>query len=226
VLGKCTIRVCSSLALLGLLSPLVAHLVAATPYAGWENLSSVTRRRNYDFVTRNGRCESGRIVAIDSASVTVTVWPTDSSKGSHQATFHAIDLIRITDEGSLVHDTIFSGRSSWTDIGQAGPLGARERILVVTSDGRDHIGKSVSISEDSLTLSQAQHRETVRKSDIRRVFYLRVKPLTATAEYMVHENVLIDPELWWDGLLLGKIPVLLYDASAPEDDSEVKCAYG
>jgi hypothetical protein len=97
-------------------------------------------------------------------------------------------------------------------------------MLVVTSDGREHSGESIAVSEDSLTLSRAQRREILRKSDIRRVLYLRVKPLTATAEYMAQENVLIDPELWRDGLFLGKIPVLLYDASAPEDDAQVKCA--
>jgi hypothetical protein len=220
---KRTTRICASTVLCELLLSYASPVVASSLDGGWENVNSVTRRRDYDFVTRDGRCVSGPIVAVDSSTVTITVRPTFSSKGSANAVLHAADLLRITDGGSVVHNAIFSGRSSWTDIGQAGPRGPRERVVVITSDGRVHVGESVSMSEDSLLLSQAQHREIERKSEIRRVLYRRVKPLSAAAEYMAHENVLIDPELWWDGLFLGTIPVLLYDASEPEDNSEVQC---
>ncbi len=126
-------------------------------------------------------------------------------------------------------DAIFSGRSSWVDVGQLNALGPRERIVVLTSDGREHAGKSAVIRGDLITLSNAERGETYRKTDIRGVRYVRTKPLTATQEHFVHENIsYLDPELWWNGLFLGTIPVMLYDASepednSPEDSSEVKC---
>jgi len=203
-----------------LLAILSSPSTAFSHDGGWGNLSIVTRRRDYDFIERNGRCVSGPIVALDSSSVTVT-----SRVTSSPTIFHPDDLIRVTDGGPIVHNALYNGKSSWADIGQANPRGPRERILVVTSDGKDHIGKTAMVTEGSLTLTAGNHRETVAKGDVLRASYLRMKPLSAGAEYMARESaILVDPELWWDLLFLGKVAVPLYDASAAQDNSDVKCA--
>jgi len=191
--------------------------------AGWQNLNSVTRRRDYDFVRRDRVCLSGQILAVDASSVLVNV---STGNARYRATVRSSDLIRITDGESVVRAAIFNRRSSWMDIGQVGRVGPRERILVTTLDGQSHVGTSVTVDGDSLKLSE-ERPHSYRKGKIRRVQYVRTKSITATQEYFAHENVsFLDPQLWWGGWLLGTISVPLYDSSLPEDNSEVTCVAG
>jgi hypothetical protein len=105
----------------------------------------------------------------------------------------------------------------------AGPRGKFEHLLVVTADGREHVAKNPAISGVRLTIS-SEDKVDIPKSEIRQVFYVRLKPLTATAEYLGRENaLLLAPNLWFGGAFVGTIPVLLYDSSRREDNTPMRC---
>jgi hypothetical protein len=195
----------------------------AAPDGGWSNLYAVTHKRGYRFILKDGGCINGSIQSVSADAVHVLEWDW-TGRRTNQVVLHRCAIVRIVDGGTGAHDAIFSGRSSWIDVEGAAPGGRLEHLLVVTADGRQHIAKNPVITGMHLTISGAD-KVNIPKSEIRQVFYVRRKPLTANTEYLGRENAaLLAPNLWFGGVFLGTIPVLLYDSSKPEANSIIRCS--
>lgn len=210
----------TSAALVAVIGILGAAAANAAPDDGWSNLYAVTHKREYTFIRTDGSCISGQIKSISADAVRVLDW---MGQGTKEVKINRGAIIRIADGSSGAHDAIFSGRSSWADVVTAGPNGQFEHLLVVTNDGHEHIAKRPTITDARLAVSGVDG-DSISKPEIRQVFYVRLKPLTATAEYAVREDAaLLTPSVWFGGVFLGTIPVLLYDSSKPENNSIVRC---
>ncbi len=180
---------------------------------GWENLKRITRDRSYTIISRDSKCLVGMLAAVDSKSI----WIVGESKS---AEIPRTAVLRITDVSSeLARDVIYSGRSSWIDVEGAIPQGS-EYLHVQMKTGEQWTWKQPKVTSESIVFGN----KSVVKRDVRRVWYVRYKPTTATEDYVRHENAtLLAPRLWFDGLILGKIRVPLYDSEREADESPIAC---
>jgi len=60
--------------------------------------------------------------------------------------------VLLVSESDRVHDALYSGRSSWSDLKDIDP-GSGESVTLVTSDGKEHSGKVAAVDENQVTLS-------------------------------------------------------------------------
>ncbi len=184
----------------------------AQPDGAWGNLSSVTWRRSYTVLLRDGKRTYGRIVSVSADSVTLR--PPDSK--AQTVIQKRSDVLRISD-GNQPSDLIYSGRSSWADIQAIPPLHA-EHLLAVTKSGQRFAGKAGAISDAAITLDG----RTIPKADVSQIYYVRVKPASDSAEYAAQEAFALDPEIWPYLLGIPKMLVLLYDSSALEENTPIR----
>jgi hypothetical protein len=149
-----------------------------------------------------------------------------SPKGIAQpttVTFNRADILRV----SCGHAVYYSGRSSWLDVGLIRAEG-RERLQIITRIGKTLTVKSpYKVLEDRITFNDSSQPSDVLKSEIARIYKIAAKPLTAKHEYLTQEfgpMLIFDPQLYVYGLRLeGYVPVLLYGADEPEDNSSAQC---
>ena len=94
---------------------------------------------------------------------------------------------------------------------------------VVTRDGKQHEG-TARVDDSGITLDVKGKSQTIRKEDVVRIYYVRLKPRSDGARYSDEERFPLDPELWPYYLNLGvRMRVLLYDSAAPQDDAPIHC---
>lgn len=193
---------------------LIIALLAAFPGDGWNNLKHVTRDRLYAIVLRNGECQFG---VLGSIGEQVMVLGTDSSVG---LAIKRSQILRVSDNlAAPARTAVFSARSSWQDV-RATVLTGGEFLDIVTQQAQEWKWKHPAMADDAI----ASEGVSIRKEDVRYVFYVRSKPLTTDEEYF-HQNDL----KWITSIpLLGelvptRISVLLYNADLPEDDSPIQC---
>ena len=84
-----------------------------------------------------------------------------------------------------------------------------------------------TVSDEGFTLQVSGKSTNVSKTEIAQVYDVVVKPLSEFGEYSLDElgpMVIFDPDWYvWKLHLEQHIPALLYDASAPEDNSPAQC---
>lgn len=181
---------------------------------GWRNLKRVTRDRLYAVVLHDGHCAKGFLVSANDQVIVVR----DSAK---DVVIKRADALRVSDDNlhAGAHDTVFSGRSSWSDVMAADPKGPG--YLHISMKGGEELKWSKpTVSDGSLSFEGRK----VAKTEVRYVSYVRLKPLTRSEQYVSHENVdWLAPRLWFNYLMLGKISVLLYNAELVEDNSPAGC---
>lgn len=199
------------------LAPIVmitARILGAEADDGWRNLKQVTHDRDYTVIFRDGHCAHGSLLSVSERAAVL-----GSSPGK-DLSIERRNIVRVSDTSlAPAHDAIFSGRSSWIDVKEAGPR-STESLRVVTKRGKESYWRQPAISDDSV----AFEGKIIGKSEVRYVFYIRVKPLTKREEHVHHENAdLLEPRLWFHSLMLGKISVLLYNSEIPEDNSPLGC---
>lgn len=176
----------------------------------------MTHRRTYIFELRGGGCVTGKIVSVAPDSVKI--------EKPDPSTLLRADVARVS-IGEHPYDVVYSSRSSWLDIAAIAPR-ANTYFRVVTKDGKQHAG-TVKADQSGITLSTNNKSETIRKPDVARVYYVRLKPLSDSARYSDEERFPLNPELWPYYLNIGvQMRVLLYDSSALEDDSKTVCSTG
>jgi hypothetical protein len=182
---------------------------------GWSNLSRVTRSRTYAVIFRDGRCAKGLLVSANDQTITI-----EADSGKDHLVIKRADVLRVSDSPfALTNDTIFSARSSWIDVRETHPK-ATEYLRIVTKVGEEWKWKQPTSSDNSVNFEGRR----IPKADIRYVYYVRFTPLTQREEYLDHEaGVWLAPRLWFNGLMLGKISVLLYNSDLAEDNSPVGC---
>lgn len=190
----------------------------------WENLKQITRRRTYMYVDRQLHCGNAKIDQV--AEKAVTLKREDHTK----ITIERQDLLRLGEWGLSANGILYSGRSSWSDVRNQrhDPKNPQRgaRLRVVTLDGKNHEGQMIEVDDTHLVLLDADKRVQLARSDISKVSYLRLKPFSDRAEYVAEELPLLwvlDPEVLRYELDFTRIPVLLYDSSAPQDDSAIEC---
>jgi hypothetical protein len=195
---------------------------------GWEHVKHFHRDRSFIFVDRQFDCNRGKIGDVTDQAISV------KRPDQTRFTIERQDLLQITVSwrvtGTLdIRGVLFSGRSSWADVKALLPKlrpYRREKVRVVTLNGKEHSGELIEVDDSHLAvLAGGQHQE-LAKSDISKVYYITLKQLGDLAEYTLGEDpwlAIFDPEAWPILVGAGRIPVLLYDSSKPEDDSAIIC---
>jgi len=191
----------------------------------WGNLQQITRRRTYMYIDRRLHCGAARIAAVSDQAVTLK--RADQTK----ITIERQDLLRFGELGLSATGIIYSGRSSWSDVKNQrhDPKNPqrRARMRVLTLEGTSHEGQLIEVDDTHLALLDGDNTTRFNRSDISKVYHLRLKPYSERAEYVAEEAPLIwvlDPEVLWYALDFTRIPVLLYDASLPDDGTVFGCS--
>jgi hypothetical protein len=196
---------------------------------GWEHVKHLNRDRSFIFVDRQFGCNRGKIADVTDQAISV-------KRPDHtRFTIGRPDLLQITVSrpgvtGTLdIRGVLFSGRSSWADVKALLPKlrpYRREKVRVVTLNGKEQSGELFEVDDSHLAVLALAQRQQLPKSDVSKVYYITVKQLSDQAEYVFGEDpwlAIFDPEAWPIILGAGRIPVLLYDSSKPEDDSAIAC---
>ena len=163
-------------------------------------------------------CLAGPIIKIDPKSVTI------QSSQAQPLTLQRTDLLQVTQNDSV----LFSARSSWADV-EAVHLLPRESFLLSLRSGKTIIARPLHVTADGMIFNHdVWLKKLLPKDQIQMVAYLRVKPDSAVFDYFTQEApalLFFYPE-FYDRLsgLEGRIPVRLYDATQPQDDSALKCS--
>jgi hypothetical protein len=94
-------------------------------------------------------------------------------------------------------------------------------------DGKAYTVKPPYTVSDEGIAPRSGTRPKIAKIDIAEVYEIVPKPLTDTGEYLSEElgpMIVFDPDWYvWSLHLEQHVPVLLYDAGAPEDNSSAQC---
>jgi hypothetical protein len=183
----------------------------------WENLKHITHRRSYHVVDRDAKCEKGTITQVTDQSLTLKT--NESSKIQLRRT----NVLRVSEEpkGEAV---VFSGISSWVEVKA---LHTKAKVRIVTNKGDQHIGTLVTANDDSISILQSEKATEFAKNSLVRLYIIREKPLSDSAEFASHEMLwpLFVPELWPYILKAAPtISVRIYDSSIPEQDTPIRCA--
>jgi hypothetical protein len=188
----------------------------------WNNLRQITKTHTYSYADRKGDCGKARIDRVTDQSVTLK--RPDRTK----ITIQRPDLLRVGQWGLWPVGTLFSGRSSWYDVKllphDAKESNRRARMTIVTSDGKEHSGELLDADDTSLKLLKHGYEFLFVKVDISKVYVMEFRPISDQAEFASRELfvfIALDPEVW---LSLIRIPVLLFDASKPEENDAVECS--
>jgi hypothetical protein len=189
----------------------------------WHVLGDVTHKRTFTIETRDHRCVSGRIDEVAADHLTAKLRAPNSSRFSITTTFARTDVLRVMDWWVVY----YSGRSSWSDVSSL-RLRGREPLEVVTKAGKTYkVKPPFNVSNDGITISTPGGPTTISKSEIAKVYGVVAKPLTDFRSYSIGElgpMLVFDPDWYAYGLHLEHyIPVLLYDGSEVEDNSDAKC---
>jgi hypothetical protein len=189
----------------------------------WSVLNKITHKRTYTIETRDRKCAWARITEVTPERLTATV-NNPKSYSPETVIFRRPDVLRVA-AGRRVY---YSGRSSWVDVSLTRVEG-RERLKIVTTVGKTYEATlPYTVSDDGITLHAPAKATKISKSDIALVYDVVVRPLTDTGEYLQGElgpMIIFDPYLYEYGLHLEQyVPVLLYRADDPEDNTPAQCA--
>ena len=191
-----------------------AGAVVASAASDWDVLKVVTHRTTYGFVLRDGTCTTGRIGSVTADSIKISE--------PKPLTLKRSDVLRVSD-GQHAYDVVYTARSSWSDVAAVPPK-ETEYLRVLTTDGKRYEGEAAHVTDAGIALNKRGKMFMIEKSDIARVYYVRLKPLSDSARYSDEEHFPLNPELWPYFMNIGvHMDVLLYDASLPEDNSTVAC---
>ncbi len=176
------------------------------------DLGGLTHAASLIFAQRDGTCTRGQILLSNANSITVAPYK------QNPITIQRGELLQVSQGNAL----IFSGRSSWRDVAHTHPY-PREAFILTTKVGKRVKGTPVTVESDSIKLKHGLKTTTFAKPDIATVDYLRLKPATDSFNLALEEvpwALVFYPEFY--GRLVGlegMLPVRLYDASKPEDQT-------
>lgn len=179
---------------------------------GSSALADVTHAATLTFIQRDGTCVRGTISKFDATSITVEPFKRPPVMLQRES------LVQVSQGNAL----LFSGRSSWTDVAHTS-LYPREALVLTMKNGHRVTGTPVKVASDSITLKHAFSTTTFSKSDVALVDYLRLKPATDGFNFALEEApwaLIFYPEFYYRVVSLeGRLPVRLYDASRPQDET-------
>jgi hypothetical protein len=185
----------------------------------WDSLHHVTRNRWYWLSNRELKCYQGRIADVSDDSITLKRLDLTT------VTVERRDVLRLSSNVEA-RGTVFSGRSSWLDVTEI-PANTKAHTRILMKNGEKHEGKKISFTDSQITLLERGKLVDIAKNEISKVYFDRLRPLTEEDQYALDELayfVVFDPKFWAVEMNAGpKISVLLYDASATEDDAPIRC---
>jgi hypothetical protein len=170
------------------------------------------------FMKRDGSCATGPILKIEPKLVTV------KQAQATPVTIDRKDLLQASQADSLV----FSARSSWADV-EAVHLRPRESFEAKLRNSKLIDERPLRVTDQGLVYKRLLWwKKRYAKAQIMTVDYLRMKPDSDAFDYFTQAApalLFFYPESY-DRLkgLEGRIPVRLYDAAMPEDDTALKCS--
>lgn len=183
-----------------------------------DTLNHVSRFSTFTFFKRDGTCLYGTIAKADAATITV------NQVNQSSTILNRGDILQISQGDAL----LLSARSSWADVAST-PVNSSEALVLSLKNGHKAKGKPLKVMPQSITLKHDFVATTYPKGEIATVVYLRVKPESNNFDYLLEEApflVFFTPEFYWRSAgLEGRIPVLLYDASKPENNTPLKCPH-
>jgi hypothetical protein len=194
----------------------------------WLLLDKITHKRTYSIETRDGQCIRARIKAVTPDRLTTR----DSQQGSWSPDpvvrrFSRDDVVHVRVAWNFAGNIYYSSRSSWADVAGL-RVGSRERLNIVTKSGKTYdVWRPYTISDDGIITTVSGKQLSVPKKEIVRVYAILEKPVTDMQEYNLEElgpMIIFDPYFYEYKFHLEQyIPVLLYEASRPEDNSPGAC---
>lgn len=169
------------------------------------------------FMKKDGSCVDGPISKIDPTAVAI-----QQNQGP-PVTIQRSELMQVSQGNSLV----YSARSSWADV-EAVHLRPRESFMLRLHNGKLVKDTPLQVTADGMIFKRFLWlTKRVSKKEIVTVDYQRMKPDSTVFDYFTQEApamLFFYPESY-DRLkgLEGRIPVRLYDAVRPEDNTQLKC---
>jgi hypothetical protein len=199
---------------------ILGQCAPALPQKAPDMLNGVTHAASFIFAKRDGTCLQGTISKVDAKAVTVVVY--DRPGHSVNVEVQRGDLLQVNQGDAL----LFSARSSWADV-MGTHVFPREGFVLKMRSGEVVKGKPVKITTEGITLKYGISEKEYSKAQISTVDYLRLRPESDAFEYFAEEApeiLFLNPEFYFRAAgLEGRIPVRLYDAALPEDDTQMKC---
>jgi hypothetical protein len=191
-----------------LLFACLAKLASASEES-WKNLGHTIAESTYTVAMRDGRCVTGHVKSFDDQHVTVGSFKLDRN-----------DVVRVSDGPDVAaHDSIYSGRSSWSDLQRSEP-NKYEHIQLELKNGATRKCSNFSATEAEATCDGSR----IEKPRVARGYYIRLAPASEWEHYVARENVtFLAPRTWFDLALFPRIKVPLYDEALPQEDSKVEC---
>jgi hypothetical protein len=181
--------------------------------AAAKDIGRLQHDRVYTFLLKDGSCKFGELAKTDKQSLTIR------SGGQPDTSIPIANVVQFGQGPELFYDS----RSSWVDV-QGAKLYAQESMSVTLNDGKVISGKPQTVDADTLNIEQAFSTTAIRKQDIRSIVTLKLRPATASFEFVQEEAGFFQifyPEFYERAFRAeGRVPVRLYDSSLPEDDSE------
>ena len=178
---------------------------------------SIPRSTNITFMEKGGACISGPILKIEPKTLSV------GQQQSPPITIQRANLLQASQADSL----LFSARSSWADV-EALHLLPRESVILKLRSGAQVNGRPAEVTDSSVVFRYGTFlRKTYPKAQIATVDHLRLKPDSAVFDDFAQAApalLFFYPESY-DHVtgLEGRVPVRLYDAVQPEDNTPLKC---
>ncbi|GGG95591.1 hypothetical protein GCM10011586_08320 [Silvibacterium dinghuense] len=203
----------------------------------WQSLKQLKPGLGFVFIERSLTCQYGELEKVTDTNVSIK-----TKQGTE--IIHKADLMRIrygfgghavaNDNPNLPLFTLYSGRSSWSDILAFVPFQSKVhpyaafRFTLTTKDGRIHRGILNGVSAEQITLAdKSGNATTFLKKEIVQVDYITEKPLSDTQEFYWDElgvGRIFDPQLYPRLFhLADTMSVTLYQSARAEDDSVIIC---
>ena len=175
--------------------------LAAEAETPWDALRHLPKRHIYTVLNRDGSCVTGEFLSVTDSSFIV--------KQDGERPLPKPDIVRISaGETPDVHTTVYSARSSWTDVQalQSPPYYSNLRLL--TADARQFAGDLIGVTSDQLILTVDGKEMRFSKEFLARVFLTGKKP--AYQQSGLH----------WNPLDLSKKVI----SPMQQDDSKLECS--
>jgi hypothetical protein len=207
----------------------------------WKQVQDLTHHATFTFIDTAHLCTKGKIRRVTDNELVVNTGKSNVSLARANLLWilRGIFPSYVPPYGgsSAVIQTVYSARSSWSDVTQFGRYAKSDvpgkyphiRVLAIVTDniGKKHQGLLVDVTADAVTLKQGAKKVVFRKSDIASFAVVREKPLGDGAEYCWDEAIGFEwlcPEVYPRMFHVGdSIDVNLYDFSLPEDNSPMTC---
>ena len=185
----------------------------------WNALKTLPHDNNYYLVTNSGECFQGPIAHIGSDRLILSSW----TSGKARVSFAKKDILAF----GFARHFYYSNRNSWYDASHT-ILYDHESLVIATRSGKRYkVQGKYTFTPESITFPDGQTERSLAKADVERIYLDAVKPLSAGRAYALGElglGVVFDGDAyryWWH--LEGRLSVLLYDASQPEDNRPISC---